>query len=166
MDDDLPQVPPPIKPEEKEETDPAPDQGKTSPSDLQGFFKKAGVMFSPLPQVSATGEGTMAEQDEKLWAMLSHILAIIGLGFIGPLVIYFVQKDQSPFVASHARESLNFQLTMMIILVVCMMLMFLVIPFFIFMAAMVLMMVAGVMAGIKAYEGDFMALPFTIRMIK
>lgn len=158
MDDDASQIPPPIEPERKSESPPE----KPGPD----FFEKTGVIFSPHPPVAALGAGTLPPQDEKIWAMLSHLLALVGFGFIAPLVIYIVQKDKSPFVASHARECLNFQLSYMIIFAACAMLMILVIPFFIAMGLGVLMIVAGIMAAIKAHEGDFMALPFTIRLIK
>src|SRR5688572_2450465 len=50
--------------------------------------------------------------EDKTMAILSHVLCIVA-GFIAPLVIYLVKKD-SDYVQSHAKESLNFQLTMMI----------------------------------------------------
>lgn len=58
-------------------------------------------------------------QDEKLWAMLAHLAGLLGytvaLGqYIGPLVIYLLYKDKSPFVAFHALQSLYFQLGMLV----------------------------------------------------
>src|ERR1044071_3427188 len=53
---------------------------------------------------------------EKTMAILSHILCIV-VGFIAPLVIYLVKKD-SPYVQAHAKESLNFQLTMILAFIV------------------------------------------------
>jgi uncharacterized Tic20 family protein len=51
--------------------------------------------------------------DEGTLAILSHILTIVS-SFIAPLVIYLLKKDDSPYVAEHAKESLNFQITMFI----------------------------------------------------
>ena len=40
-------------------------------------------------------------QDERTMAMLAHLLGIV-TGFLGPLVIWLIKKDQSKFVAYHA----------------------------------------------------------------
>ncbi|MEY4313092.1 MAG: hypothetical protein RLZZ319_601 [Actinomycetota bacterium] len=42
-------------------------------------------------------------------AALAHILGIV-TGFVAPLIIFIVKKDDS-FVRDHAREALNFQIT-------------------------------------------------------
>jgi uncharacterized protein len=51
--------------------------------------------------------------DEKTMGILSHILCLVG-GFIAPLVIYLVKKDESAYVREQAKESLNFQITVLI----------------------------------------------------
>src|SRR5437868_3137709 len=65
--------------------------------------------------------------DEKTMAILSHILCIVA-GFVAPLIIYLVKKE-SPYVTAHAKEALNFQLTMLIGVVVSVILMFVLIGF-------------------------------------
>ena len=58
--------------------------------------------------------------EERNWAMAAHLsalVAVMGVPFghiIGPLVVYLTQRERSPFVASHARASLNFQITVSI----------------------------------------------------
>ncbi len=47
--------------------------------------------------------------DEKLLAMLSHFSIFLG-GIILPIVLYFVQKDKSKFVAFAALQSIFFHL--------------------------------------------------------
>lgn len=42
--------------------------------------------------------------------MLAHLLGIIG--FLGPLIIWLIKKDQSKFIDDQGKESLNFQITM------------------------------------------------------
>jgi uncharacterized Tic20 family protein len=51
--------------------------------------------------------------DDRTWGMLAYLLSFVG-GLIAPLIIYFVKKDQSPFVRHHAAQSLNLQLTSLI----------------------------------------------------
>ena len=50
-------------------------------------------------------------------AHLSALVAIAGLPFghvLGPLVVYLIKGHESEFVASHAKASLNYQITMSI----------------------------------------------------
>src|SRR5207248_9160747 len=57
--------------------------------------------------------------DQRTLAMIAHLLAI-PLHWIAPLVLYLIKKDEpgSKFVADQAKESLNFQLTMLIVYVI------------------------------------------------
>src|SRR5262245_28291969 len=55
----------------------------------------------------------MSPGDERLWAMLSQVGALL-LGFLAPLFVMLVQGPKSPFVRRHSVESLNFQLTLLI----------------------------------------------------
>jgi len=50
-----------------------------------------------------------SSQDDRSMAMLAHLLGIF-TGFLGPLIIWLMKKDQSPFVDDQAKESLNFQI--------------------------------------------------------
>ncbi|HNB53155.1 MAG TPA: DUF4870 domain-containing protein [Anaerolineales bacterium] len=57
----------------------------------------------------------LSQADERLWGMLAHLSVLLNLvtGFLGvltPLVIYFIYKDRSRFVAYHAMQSFIFQL--------------------------------------------------------
>ena len=49
--------------------------------------------------------------DERTIAILVHVLSIF-FWIIPGLVIYLIKKDESTFIADHAREALNFQITL------------------------------------------------------
>lgn len=49
--------------------------------------------------------------DERTLAILVHVLSIFFWIFPG-LILYLAKRDESAFVAEHAREALNFQITM------------------------------------------------------
>src|SRR4051812_7355437 len=53
-------------------------------------------------------------QDERTLAILSHILTLVA-PILAPLIIYLLKKDESKYVAAHAKESLNYQITIFII---------------------------------------------------
>jgi uncharacterized Tic20 family protein len=46
-------------------------------------------------------------------AMLAY-LGTLAVGFLAPLIIYFVKKDESPLARFHAAQSLNYAITVMV----------------------------------------------------
>jgi uncharacterized Tic20 family protein len=100
--------------------------------------------------------------DEKTLALLSHVVTFVS-NFIAPLIIYIIKKDESPFVAAHAKESLNFQLTILLAVIVL----------FITIVGILLLWIVGIyalvlviVATIRASEGKLYRYPLTIRFIK
>jgi hypothetical protein len=100
--------------------------------------------------------------DDKTMALLSHILTIVA-GFIAPLIIYLIKKDQSEFVAYHAKESLNFQITVFIIAIA---LIITIIGIFLVWIIVLLSLVFVIIATIRANEGKLYKYPFSFRIIK
>jgi uncharacterized Tic20 family protein len=103
--------------------------------------------------------------DEKTMAILSHILCIVA-GFIAPLIIYLVKKDESPYVRAHARESLNFQLTMVLAYFVSAILIFVLIGILLIWVLIIANLVLIVIATIRASEGKLYKYPFSIKFVK
>lgn len=105
--------------------------------------------------------------DDRLLAMLSHLLALIyGVGIFGPLVIYVLKKDQSPFVMENAKESLNFQLTVIILALVCVFLALIVVGIVLLWALGILNVILVIIATIKATENKIYRYPINFRLIK
>jgi uncharacterized Tic20 family protein len=114
-----------------------------------------------------TGEEPLVPpgSDERLMAILSHILAIVpGIGILGPLIIYLAKKD-SPFVAHHARESLNFQITVIIAYIVAVLTMILLIGFFLFWLIGIANTILVIVASIRANDGKLYRYPFSTRLV-
>jgi uncharacterized Tic20 family protein len=104
---------------------------------------------------------------ERRWGMVAHLSALAGLAFggitwLGPLAIYLWKKD-APFVREHARQALNFNLTLFAFEISLFVLFVLVMPLFSFFpvqliilaiaAANVLWLILTVRATIRANEG-------------
>jgi len=100
--------------------------------------------------------------DEKTLALLSHIVTFVS-NFIAPLIIYIIKKDESPFVAAHAKESLNFQLTILLAIIV---LFITIIGIFLLWIVGIYALVLVIIATIRASEGKLYRYPLTIRFIK
>jgi uncharacterized Tic20 family protein len=107
----------------------------------------------------------MVSNDEKTLALLSHLLCFI-VGILAPLIIWLLKKDESFFVAEHAKESLNFQISIMIYSFVTTLLCFAIIGFFILPVLAVFVIVVLIMATIKASKGEGYRYPLTIRLVK
>jgi uncharacterized protein len=60
------------------------------------------------PASDAAGKGA---------AMGAHLGCLVGY-FIVPLVLFLMYKDKNAFVRHHAREALNFQLTLLVTIIV------------------------------------------------
>jgi uncharacterized protein len=102
--------------------------------------------------------------DEKTMAILSHILAL-PTGFIAPLIIYLVKKD-SPYVLAHARESLNFQITMAIALIASWLMVFILIGIALIPLVYLADLVFIIIATIRASENKLYRYPLSIRFVK
>ena len=114
--------------------------------------------------------------EERQWAMFAHlsaiVAAVVGLSFLGPLVIWLIKKDTMPFVDDQGKEALNFNIMLLIVFAILWALTFVTfgigilltgpLMFIIGVAALVLV----IMAGIKANEGVAYRYPFSLRLIK
>lgn len=114
----------------------------------------------PAPPATAT-------QEDKTLAMLTHLSGII-LGFIVPLIIWLINKDRSDkgFLNDHAKEALNFQITLLIVYVVGIILSVILIGALINLIAWVVCIILSIMAALKANEGAAYRYPFALRLIK
>lgn len=107
--------------------------------------------LNAISNTDSMGSDAALSSDERMMAAAAHGLTFFEGGLIGPLILYFVKKDESEFVAFHALQSLYFGLAFFVIsFVTCGVgAVLLVIPYVVF----------EVIATIKAYEGEWYELP-------
>ena len=108
---------------------------------------------------------------EKQLGMLCHLLAFSGFivpfgSILGPLVLWLIKKNESPFVADQGKESLNFQITVLLAAVVSFVLCFVVIGFLLAVVVVIAWLVYTILGAIKASEGVAYRYPYTLRLIK
>ena len=110
--------------------------------------------------------------DIRTWCVLCHAAALLGLFFhflghlLGPLIVWLVKRGDSPEVDAHGKESLNFQISMLIYDAIAAILCVVLIGIPILIALWVLNTVLVIIASIQASEGKFYRYPITIRLIK
>lgn len=107
-----------------------------------------------------------------------HLTALAG-GFmtgigswVGPLIIWIIRREQDPFVADHAREGLNFNITMAILVGVALLLgiltlgiaLLLIVPVALVIA--VLWFIWTIQATTAASRGETYRYPLSIRLIR
>jgi uncharacterized Tic20 family protein len=116
------------------------------------------------------GQGQLPPDQERLWAMLAHLLSFVAaylfLGFVAPLIVLLVFGPRSAYVRAHAVESLNFNLTWLLYGIVGVILAFLLIGIPILIALGIAYLILVVIASVRANNGEFFRYPLTIRFIR
>jgi uncharacterized Tic20 family protein len=129
-------------------SDPASDLGSAPPP--------AAPQFPPLAS------------NDRLWSVLCHLSYFFGfalLSFIFPLTVYLVMRTDSPYVTHHAREALNFHLSLLLYVVCCIPLCFIVVGVPLLVAIGVTGIVCSIVAAVKASKGTYYQYPITIRFV-
>jgi uncharacterized Tic20 family protein len=125
----------------------------------------------PTPPVGVTAP-TVSSTNVRTWNILCHASALLGVflhfpgHLLGPLIVWLAKRDDSPEIDAHGKESVNFQISMLIYngiaVVFC-----LVLVGFAFLAVLwVLNAVFVIVASIHASDGKFYRYPMTIRFIQ
>ena len=119
----------------------------------------------------ASASGAAPTENERTWGMLAHLSALAGLiiplvgNVVGPLVVSIARSDQSVFVAAHAKEALNFNISVTLAALVCTLLMLVFVGFLLGSALFIAWLVMTLIAAIRASEGVAYRYPFSLRLV-
>jgi hypothetical protein len=114
--------------------------------------------------------GGQPTADQRNWAIGAHLSAIlaafVALAFLGPLIIWLVKRESDAFVAHHAVEALNFQITWLGVLVVTFVIGIatLGIGFLLFLIIGPLWLYLVIRGAMAASRGDGYRYPLTVRL--
>jgi uncharacterized protein len=116
-------------------------------------------------------EEQQVSADETNWGMFAHLSALIGFiipfgSIIGPLVIWLTKGKELPFVATEAKEALNFQITLAIAFLISGVLIFVLIGFLLMGLFAIADLTFVIMAAISASKGQPYRYPFALRLVK
>ncbi|WP_019241820.1 MULTISPECIES: DUF4870 domain-containing protein [Bacillus] len=106
----------------------------------------------------------MVSKDERLMAALIYIVSFF-TAFIGPLLIWLLQKDKSSFVDYHGREYFNFFISYAVYGFIAGLLMFVLVGFILAPIVGLAAFVFTIIGAIKAYDGVEYRFPFIFRIL-
>jgi uncharacterized Tic20 family protein len=164
-----PYIPEAAAPDQPPTTSPV---GGSAAGDVAPPPSSVDAVPAPAPPPPAVTEAS------RMWAMGAHLSALAGVllgglpAFLGPLVVWLLRRDEhDPFAAAHAREALNFNISVIIYAVVAGLVtivtlglaLLIVVPLAIF--VFILYLVVTIRAAIAASRGEYYAYPLTIRLI-
>lgn len=113
-------------------------------------------------------KGLELSQDIRMWAMLCHLIALAGFvipfgNVIGPLVVWMIKREESPFIDYHGKEALNFQISMSIYIIAAAILVLIAVGILLLIALGIFGLIMIVIASVKANSGEKYRYPLTIR---
>ncbi|HEX4141499.1 MAG TPA: DUF4870 domain-containing protein [Candidatus Methylacidiphilales bacterium] len=105
----------------------------------------------------------MINSSDRILAAFCHLSVFVGMYFIVPLIIFFVKRDESQFVADHAKEVLNFHLSLLIYFICCIPLVFVIIGIPIMIVLGVVALICTIIGAVRAADSAYYRYPLTIR---
>lgn len=158
---ETPQPPEGQQPPTGEPTPPPPPPPTEPPAYQQQYQQPAYQQAAPA--------GVLSPSEERTWAGAAHwsiyVASLVGLSFLGPLLVMLIQGNKSAYVRAHAVESLNFQLSLLIYAIVSFVLALLLVGFLLLAVVALMWLIFPIIATIKASAGESYRYPLTIRMV-
>ena len=110
------------------------------------------------------------DKDERMWGMFCHLSALSGFvipfgNVIGPLIIYSLKKDEYALVADQGKESINFQISILIYLMISAVSLLLLVGILFLMIVPLFAFIFTVVASVRANDGERYRYPFCIHFI-
>ena len=108
----------------------------------------------------------------RTWTVACHAASLLGFfipaggHILPPLIVWLVKRADSTEIDDHGKESLNFQLSMLIYSIVAGILMLVLIGFLLLPLLHLLNVVFVIIASLRASEGQLYRYPLTIRFLK
>jgi uncharacterized Tic20 family protein len=119
-----------------------------------------------------TTTSTSSSSNIRTWCVLAHATALAGFfvpwagHIVGPLIVWLAKRADSPEIDAHSKESLNFQISMLIYNAIAAILCLVLVGFVILGLLHILNIIFVIIASIQASEGKLYRYPLAIRLIK
>ena len=126
----------------------------------------------PLPAGTPAQLGPEEFLSVRTWNILCHASALLGVfihfpgHILGPLIVWLAKRHDSLEIDAHGKESLNFQISMLLYTAIAAVFCLALIGFLVLPILWVLNAVFVVVASIQASDGKLYRYPMTIRFIE
>lgn len=112
---------------------------------------------------------TQRDRDARQWAMFLHLSLLAGFvvpvaGWVAPIVIWQIKKDELPGIDEHGRIVVNWMISAAIYFFVAFLLIFIVVGIPIMAVLGIITVVFPVIGGIKASKGEIWPYPMSLRI--
>ena len=128
-----------------------------------------------MPERNKPNRPSLSEaeaREARQWSMWIHlsglchfVVPIPGAAIIAPLILWSMKKEDSPYIDEHGKEAVNFQISILIYFVVSFVLCFVFIGVILMPAVLLFQLIACIVAGLRANEGEIMRYPLSIRFM-
>ena len=121
--------------------------------------------------METTSTSTSTSTSVRTWCILAHATALVGFfvpvagHIVGPLIVWLAKRQDSPEIDAHGKESMNFQISMLIWNVIAGILCLVLIGIPILILLHILNIIFVIVASIQASEGKLYRYPLAIRLI-
>jgi uncharacterized Tic20 family protein len=116
-------------------------------------------------------EGSAISNDDRTMGMLCHLLGIF-TGFVGPLILWLIKKDQSAYIDHQGKEAVNFQISVMLYMIAAFILAFILVfvigplSFPLLFLLVLAFLILEILAAVAAQKGELHRYPLCIRFIR
>ncbi len=109
-------------------------------------------------------------KDDRNWAVIAHLSAFAGHFFplgqiIGPLVVWLIKRDTSPFVDDQGKEALNAQISYTLYAVIAGVLVLILVGFVLLFALWIADIALVILGAIAASKGRAFRYPLILRLV-
>ncbi|HEY9268497.1 MAG TPA: DUF4870 domain-containing protein [Methylotenera sp.] len=109
-------------------------------------------------------EITVPNSNDKNIVTITHLGGIL-FSFIPSLIVWLLKKDDSEYIATQAKEALNFQITLLLAQFVAYVLIFILVGFLLLGLIWIFNVVFCIIAAISSSKGEYYRYPLTLRLI-
>jgi hypothetical protein len=102
--------------------------------------------------------------NDKNIVTITHLGGIL-FSFIPSLIVWLLKKDDSEYIATQAKEALNFQITLLLAQFVAYVLIFILVGFLLLGLIWIFNIVFCIIAAISSSKGEDYRYPLTLRLI-
>jgi hypothetical protein len=102
--------------------------------------------------------------NDKNIVTITHLGGIL-FSFIPSLIVWLLKKDDCEYIATQAKEALNFQITLLLAQFVAYVLIFILVGFLLLGLIWVFNVVFCIIAAISSSKGEYYRYPLTLRLI-